>query len=160
MGVQRVKESIARLRDLASRIPRPGCDWEERPRFGAPATMDEVEAIERAAGFPLPVDLRAFLSETSGIVGMAVHNGYWIGDIESIDHADSRSHVENNRVIPIATDGGGNSFLMDATGQVWKCDRETGELSQIARSFADFLDRVLADWVAYVANTPGWRFMT
>ena len=32
-----VEASVARLRELALAIPRPGCEWEDRPRFDPPA---------------------------------------------------------------------------------------------------------------------------
>src|SRR5262249_37744503 len=153
-----VEASLARLRELALAIPRPGCDWEERPRFEPPASPEEVAAFERAVGFPLPADLRVFLAECGAVVGMSVHNGYWVGGVErltrSLGRGDFPPPVSGEPAAPVATDGSGNAFLLSASGRVWRRDHETGGASEVAGSFADFLERVAADWAAYVTDTP------
>jgi len=158
-----VEAPLARLRELALVIPRPGCDWEERPRFGPPASSEAVTAFERAAGFPLPADLRTFLAECGAVVGMSIHNGYWVGDVErlarSIARDDFPHSVSDELAAPMATDGGGNAFLVSSSGRVWRWDHETGRVLEVAGSFAAFLDRVAADWAAFVADAPGWRFL-
>jgi len=158
-----VEASLARLRELALGIPRPGCDWEERPRFQPPASPKQVAAFERAAGFPLPADLRAFLADAGAVVGMSVHNGYWVGDVErlgrSIDRGDFPRSVSGESAVPVATDGGGNAFLLSEGGRVWRWDHDTGSVSEVAASFEHFIERVAADWSAYVAETPGWRVL-
>jgi hypothetical protein len=158
-----VETSLARLRELALAIPRPGCDWEERPRFDPPASPEEVAAFERAAGFPLPADLRAFLADAGAVVGMSVHNGYWVGGVEQLVRAivrgDFPPSVSGEPAAPVATDGGGNAFLLSSSGRVWRLDHETWGVSEVAASFAGFLERVAADWSAFVADTPGWRFL-
>ena len=151
--------SVARLRELALAIPRPECEWEERPRFDPPAPPAAVAAFERAAGFPMPVDFRAFLARTGGVVGMSVHNGYWLGGVERLAPDAFPREVAGEPAAPVATDGGGNAFLLSAGGRVWKWDHETGRVSEVAASFAAFLVRVADDWAAYVADTPGWRFL-
>src|SRR5688572_8323216 len=87
-----VEKALRRLRELALMLPREGCEWEERPRFDPPASPKDVVAFEGAAGFPLPADLHTFFSLTGAVVGMSVHNGYWVGDIarltRSLAHAD------------------------------------------------------------------------
>jgi hypothetical protein len=158
-----VKASLARLRELALAIPRPGCDWEERPRFEPPPSPEQVAAYERAAGFALPGDLRAFLTDCGAVIGMSVHNGYWVGGVEaltrSIVDGDYPRSVAGEPAAPVATDGGGNAFLLSSTGRVWRWDHETGSLSEVAGSFEGFLERVVTDWAAYVTDTPGWRFL-
>ena len=77
-----VKASVGRLRELAETLPRPGCNWEDCPTFEPPASAEAVTALERAAGFPLPAELRAFFALTDAVVGMSVHNGYHIGGTE------------------------------------------------------------------------------
>jgi hypothetical protein len=79
-----IKASLARLRELALAMPRPGCDWEERPQFEPPPMLDQVVAFERAAGFAFPADLRAFFTDCGAVVGMSVHNGYWVGGVEGL----------------------------------------------------------------------------
>jgi hypothetical protein len=141
-----VQASLARLRDLASALPRPSWPWESRPTFEAPAPPEAVAAFERAAGFPLPADLRDFLGTTGSVVALSVHNGYWLGGVERLtawpQSAALPSSVAGERLAPVATDGGGNGFLISAAGKVWRWDHETGRLSVVATSFAEFLERV------------------
>lgn len=158
-----VEASLARLRELALALPRPGCDWEERPRFDPPPTPDAISAFETAAGFQLPADLRRFFADTDAAIGMSFHNGYWIGGVERlvdfITYDVCSRSVEGEPAAAIATDGGGNAFLLSASGRVWRWNHETGAVSPVAESFGAFLDRVVADWEAYAADTPGWRFL-
>jgi hypothetical protein len=118
-----------------------------------------IVAFERAIGFGLPADFRAFLARTGGVVGLSIHNGYWLGGIDRLDPAAFLRQVAGELVAPVATDGGGNAFLLSSSGRVWRWDRDAGGVSEVAPSFAVFLERVVADWAAYVADTPGWRFL-
>src|SRR5262245_48246821 len=103
-----IATTLTRLRELARALPRPGCDWEERPRFDPPATPQAITELECIAGFPLPAEVRAFLAEAESIVAMSVHNGYWIGGIKQLVESGSLPRVAEGEVaIPIATDGGG-----------------------------------------------------
>lgn len=154
-----VEALVMRLHELAASIPRPGCEWEEQPRFDPPAAPDAVAAFEQTAGFPLPVDLRAFPALTGGVVGMSVHNGYWLGGVDRLARADFPREVAGEMVVPVATDGGGNAFLLTARGRVWRWDRETARVLDVSASFVEFLDRVVSDWAAHVADTPGWRYL-
>lgn len=159
-----IERFVTQLRELALALPRPGCEWEERPRFDPPASPESLAVFERAAGFPMPADLRAFFAQTAAIAGMSVHNGYWLGGIEqlvrSIECGDFPRAAENELTAPIATDGGGNGFLLSVSGRVWRWDHETGQISQLAATFNEFLARVVADWEAYIGDTAGWRFLT
>jgi hypothetical protein len=148
-----------RLRELALALPRPGSAWEERPRFAPPAFPESVAKFEQAAGFSLPTDFRQFLASAGAVVGMSIHNGYWLGDVERLALSDFPQSAESEPIVPVATDGGGNAFLISAGGRVWRWTRETGELHLLALSFTDFLARVVADWEAYVTDKPGWRFL-
>lgn len=150
------------VRRLALALPRPGCVWESQPTFDPPASPQAVATFERAAGFPLPADVRTFLALAGAVIGMSVHNGYWLGGVERLTAcigADFPREVAEELAVPIATDGGGNGFLMAAGGRVWRWDHETGTVSVVAASFAEFLEKVAADWAAYVADTPGWRYL-
>ena len=95
-----VATTMTRLHELALGLPRPGCDWEDRPRFEPPATPQSVIELERMAGFALPGDLRAFLEQTESIVAMSVHNGYWLGGINKL--------VEGDTFLPRVAEGGGS----------------------------------------------------
>ncbi|MFO0797048.1 MAG: SMI1/KNR4 family protein [Gemmataceae bacterium] len=156
-------DAIARLRALAELIPRPGCEWESRPIIAPPAGATVVAELAVAAGFDLPADFLDFLADTAAVIGMSVHNGYHIGDPDvltaTLRAGDLPSNVHGTRSIPVGFDGGGNAFLITAAGEVWKWDHETGAVSPVASSFGAFLDRVALDWSAYLADTPGWRFL-
>ena len=154
---------ITRLRELAQALPRPGCEWEERPRFDLPASADAIHVLEQAAGFRLPDDVKTFFAFTDGVVGMSVHNGYQIGGTKLIssrnESGDTQRNVPDGLALAIAFDGGGNAFLLSSTGRVWKWEHETNGVSLVADSFEAFLHRVVADWEAYINDTPGWRFL-
>jgi hypothetical protein len=158
-----VEASLVKLRELARAIPRPGCDWEERPTFDPPASAEAVTRLERAAGFPLPADLRAFFTLNDRVNGMSVHNGYSIGCTALLASLVGSNgvprEVPDGLAAPVALDGGGNGFLVSEAGRVWRWDHETSRVELVAESFAAFLERVAADWAAYVAETPGWRFL-
>jgi hypothetical protein len=99
---------------------------------------------------------------------MSVHNGYHLCGAKEV--ADIRTDGwpprtvtgpnGDERVVPVAWDGGGNAFLLSpSTQRVWRWDHETGTSVQVASSFTDFLTRVVADWEAYLADQPGWQFL-
>ena len=155
--------SLERLRKAGSALPRPGCDWEEAVTFEPPATAEAIDAFEKVAGFELPADLKSFLASTEAVIGMSVHNGYWIGGLANLTRATQASELPRNvnghPAVPIATDGGGNAFLLASEGAIWRWDHETGDFRRIADSFSEFLALVAADWEAYVAQTAGWRYL-
>jgi cell wall assembly regulator SMI1 len=155
--------SLTRLRELALAIPRPGCDWEERPRFDPPATSESLAELERVAGFVLPDDLRAFFAQTDAVVGMSVHNGYWIGGtkqlVQSTERGDFPRAISGGLVVPIATDGGGNAFLLGENRRVWLWDHESDKVKMVADSFEAFLEQVAGDWAAYVSDNRDWQFL-
>ena len=151
---------MARLQKLALALPRPGCDWEDRPQFEPPATQQSMVELERIAGFGLPSDLREFLEQTESIEAMSVHNGYWLGGIEQLVEGGTLPRVADGEVaIPVATDGGGNAFLLGASGKVWRWDHETDKVEMVAASFGAFLERVAEDWAAYISDKPAWQFL-
>jgi len=147
-----VDGSLAKLRELALALPRPGCDWEETPTFGPPATEQSLAKLERVAGFILPAAVRTFFTLNDSIIGMSVHNG-------SAERGDFPRTVSSQKAIPIATDGGGNAFVLAENGSVWRWDHESERVVQVSSSFEVFLERVTADWAAFVAGTPDWTFL-
>ena len=163
-----VETSLIRLRELAFAIPRPGCDWEERPQFDSPPTPEFVEAASVAAGGQLPDDLLTYFQLCGRVIGMSIHNGYELCSAADLVSKKYRRAVPPTLpgpsgpmpVVPIAWDGGGNAFVLSIPkGDVWRWDHETGVTRFVAPSFSHFLERVVADWEAYVADTPGWRFL-
>lgn len=154
-----VEISLIRLRELALTVPRSDCKWEEQPQFAPPATPQSIVKIESLAGFVLPNEFRTFLEQTNAVIGMSIHNGYWIGDVERLASDSFPRVIHNESVLPIATDGGGNAFLLSCNGYIWQWNHETGNVVQVATSFNAFLEQVVADWEAYLADTPDWDFL-
>lgn len=159
---------LARLHELGGHLPRPGCEWESRPEFLPAPDAAEVAAAEVMVGEPLPPDLLEFLRISGGVVGMSIHNGYCLCGAKQV--ADIRTDGcppnvvrgpnGDERVVPIAWDGGGNAFLLSPSTQyVWRWDHETNVSKEVASSFTEFLERVVLDWEAYVSDRPGWRFL-
>jgi hypothetical protein len=159
----KVQDSISALRELAEELPRPEYPWEDKPRFTPPAAAGDIREYEQVAGFALPADVKEFFSLAGEVVGMSVHNGYWIGGIPKLIAMAKEVHIPGTSggrsIIPIATDGGGNVFFLSDAGSVLRWQHETGELSEVSTSFSTFLERVGADWKAYVSNTPEWRYL-
>ena len=158
-----VRDAIKSLRESADFIPRSEYPWEERPSFSAPSQPIDIEAFELASGFELPSDVREFFREVDQIIGMSIHNGYWIGGISnliSMAHEDQTpTAIDGQSVMPIATDGGGNVFFLSSTGQVFRMCHETKETSRCQVTFSEFLERVAKDWKAFVSDEPGWSYL-
>jgi cell wall assembly regulator SMI1 len=155
-----IATTVARLRELALAFPRPGYEWEERPRFESPATRKDIADLERAAGFGFPAELGEFLEQTDSVTAMSVHNGYSLGGIRQLLNGDGLPRVVGSEAaIPVATDGGGNAFLLSSSGRIWRWGHETGKAKVVADSFGAFLERVVEDWAAYIDEQPGWRFL-
>jgi hypothetical protein len=139
-----------------------------RPRFDSPADARAIRALEVADGLPCPPALRRLLQECAAIVAMDVGNGYWVGgpiELErSIRRGDFPKHVScngrNERVIPVATDGGGNAFFLchDVDG-VWRWDHETGAESFVAEDLCRFLHRIAEDWEHEAEGDRSWRYL-
>src|SRR6202044_2402277 len=110
-------------------FPRPDCIWEERPRFDPPASPESVAEFERVAGFPLPDDLRDFFAVNDSVIAISIHNGFWLGGARQLARSAEQGNlprsVNGERAIPVATDGGGNAFLLTANGRVWRWNHET-----------------------------------
>jgi cell wall assembly regulator SMI1 len=147
---------------LAARsVPQP-----TRPIFAPPASAEDIALLEAAVGNSLPTSIRAFLAEHDSIVAMDVWNGYWIGGVctllRSIERGDFPGRIDSHRVMPIATDGGGNAFLtpVDSDGPVWKWSHETGAIKEIASSFQHFLDRIADDFRMFAAGKGDWPYMS
>ena len=136
--------------------------------FRCGASAESVRSLENELGLGLPDDLVEFFLLCDAIIAMSVWNGYWIGDLKKITIPAFRDFFPTTvdgssgpePTIPIATDGGGNAFLVSLTnGSVWSWPRETGAVSIIARSFKHFLERVVADWEHAIINDGNWKYL-
>jgi len=158
-----VTDSIKALRKLAEMLPHENCPWDEQPTFKAPKSEDLIIKLQEEAGFSFPTDLLAFFSEVDSIVGMSVHNGYWIGDVQKLSDMHSARNfpriINDYKAIPIATDGGGNGFLIDSSGYVWNWNHGSEQLKQVSDSFTGFLERVVEDWEAFVFSRLDWEYL-
>lgn len=158
-----VEFSVTGLRQIADSYPRWDAPWETQPYFDPPAPAEAIDAFESAVGFPLPPDLRTFFGLTEAVVGMSIHNGYWIGGLDCLTHSagsgDFPREIAGVPVALVGTDGGGNGFLIASTGEVWRCDHETRRMKQVAPTFAAFLERVVQDWEAFTDNVAGWPYL-
>jgi hypothetical protein len=159
---------LEQLRELALALPREGCPWEGPAHFEPPATSAEVEAAVLAAGGQLPDDVVTYLHLCGGIAAMTMHNGYWLSGARDIASQSFRENLpmsivvshKSESVIPIATDGGGNAFLLSVkTGRVWRWNHENDEVRPVTSSFTEFLHRVVEDWTAYITDKPDWKYL-
>lgn len=158
---------MARLRAVADRFePRYG--YEEPPRFAGPSGRFAVSAIQDAVGRELPDPMWDFFTACDEIVAMDIRNGYRLGGTGWVRRMVTAGafprHVEAEgepvRVVPFASDGGGNGFLVGLGDEgVWGWDHETGRTRRVADSFAAFLARVADDWEAFAADAPGWTYL-
>lgn len=155
-----IESVMARLRSIADRF-EPQRGDEQPPRFDPPATARQIAGLERRSG-PIPDDLRAFLLTSAQVVAMDIRNGYWLGGRVTLDpRPDDRWFgLGAPPVIAVATDGGGNSFLLSpARDAVWFWDHETGQTRPVADSFTAFLSRVADDWEHDAADAPDWKYL-
>jgi cell wall assembly regulator SMI1 len=148
--MRRVREIVEKLRTVAE-----GFAVEERPNFLPGASAEAIVELEKSLAAKLPEDFNDFLRTHEAITAMEIRNGYWVGGIALIIMNVRRGDfppavAEENgpdAVVPVATDGGGNAFLMSLRGgTVWKWDHETGGVRIVADNFTAFLGRILQDW--------------
>jgi cell wall assembly regulator SMI1 len=140
---------------------------EAAPRFEPPASPTELAELEDAFGGALPADMLALLQTTRAIVAMDIRNGYWIGGpaelSRSIHRRDFPAEVdvrgEAVRAIPLATDGGGNAFMLAVAGSVWRWDHETNGCTFVAENLGTFLHRVAEDWSHDLKGDDTWKYL-
>lgn len=99
---------------------------------------------------------------------MDIRNGYWIGGPAELSRAMGRGDFPTivdaggrpTRVIAIATDGGGNAFVVAADlGTVWRWNHETASVKHVARDFSEFLHRVAEDWTHDLDGDDAWDYL-
>jgi SMI1/KNR4 family protein SUKH-1 len=159
-----VDAAITRLR----RAAEPFEEW-ERPRFADRSPLFAINRTEQLLGHALPEDVRHFFGGCDEVIAMDVHNGYRLGGTDWLGRALQEEtfprYVQTdggpNRVIPFATDGGGNAFLVGVGHDgVWRWDHETGHTEAVAGTFGEFLCRVADDWEHFAAGDHDWRYLT
>jgi SMI1/KNR4 family protein SUKH-1 len=99
---------------------------------------------------------------------MDIRNGYWIGGPAELTRSMRRhdyptrfdAHGQPAHAIPIATDGGGNAFMISVdVGSVWRWDHGTGAVACISSDLAEFLRRVAEDWVHDLDGDDTWNYL-
>jgi hypothetical protein len=137
-----------------------------RPSFSPPATAEKILELELVLGTSLPEPIHDFFTQHDSISAMDVWNGYFVGGIDvilrSLKRGDFPRVVESRPVIAIATDGGGNAFLTpsDSDGPVWKWLHETGAVTEVARDFNAFSDRLADDFRMFADGNDRWQYMS
>lgn len=89
--------------------------------FSPPASADQVRTLAGRLLAPLPPDYAYFLSRCRGFAGMDFHNGYAVHGPELVLRILSepgapkwvRTNTSSLPTIPVASDGGGDVFLLD-----------------------------------------------
>jgi hypothetical protein len=160
---QMLAGAVRRLIDIGHRYPADAA-----PRVEGPATQDEIADLDEALGEAIPAELLELLRATRAIVAMDIRNGYWIGGPAHLSRsirrgdfpASLRAGGRDERALPIATDGGGNAFLLTRRlGSVWRWDHETGGVSCVSQNLAEFLRRVADDWEHNLAGDVSWEYL-
>lgn len=158
-----IATNIERLHALAGFLPRPDCPWESTPQFLPAATDEQISKLAAATGFVLPRSLIDFFRLNDAVVGMSIHNGYYIGGADKLLRMIQRNDIfrvdDREPAVPIATDGGGNAFLIYGDGRVERWNHETEQCEFVADSFDDFLARVTEDWEAFVNDRSDWTYL-
>jgi len=162
-----VHEVIARLRKSATAIPAIDSIYPlDEPTFAPGASSDEIDSLEAMIGSPLPTDYREFLGMCSGLDAMDIWNGYSIHSPALVHQivaaAEVPTEYENQRLLPVGSDGGGNMFFLSLPSGAmvkWRHDISTAPFVIIAPSFIGFLDRVAQDWSHFINGDSQWEYL-
>jgi hypothetical protein len=153
----------------------------EAATFQSGTSASRLEAISAMVVEPLPDDYRYFLAQCAGFSGMDFHNGYVVHTPEEVVRVLGQGGAPKNvktadvaiPVLPVASDGGGNVFLLQLRPPcaVLRWDHELGgedavsagdpSLRAVADSFASFLERIRDDWRHFLGPDPAsWTYIT
>ena len=155
--------AVATLAQLGGKYPQGVA-----PRIEPPASVAEISEFQVACGKPVPATVLALLRRTRAIVAMDIRNGYWIGGpvelARSVRRHDYPTGFEADgqpaQVIPVATDGGGNAFMIWLdVGSVWRWDHETGAVACVSQDLPAFLRRVAEDWAHDLEGDTAWTYL-
>lgn len=159
-----VESIVARFRKMANSMPREGCDWEETPTISEPASAEAINLLKEIADFDLPDELLEFFTITGAVIGMTVHNGYFIGGIDQLVRSAKRRDfallINERRFVTIGWSGNGDAFLIASNGETYLYRHESATITMIAEGFAAFLSRIADDWHAYLTDAADWRYLT
>ena len=179
----RVDRVLLDLRALGAEIANLDFGYPvEEATFESGAAPSRIESVAAVVGEPLPVDYRYFLSQCAGFTGMDFHNGYAVHTPEEVvrlfREAGAPRQVLTDRgavpVLPVASDGGGNVFLLKLRMPhvVLRWDHEIGETGaalppghpgfrEVADGFVVLLERIRADWSHFLGPDPeAWTYIT
>jgi hypothetical protein len=99
---------------------------------------------------------------------MDIRNGYWIGGPVELSRSLRRHDFpktidiqdRTSRAIPVATDGGGNVFMLaEIDGSVWRRNHDTAAVQHVAQDFVAFLNRVAVDWMHDLEGDERWTYL-
>jgi cell wall assembly regulator SMI1 len=132
--------------------------------FNGPISAEEIAATEKAIGYVLPMDYKAFLSIHNGIALMGVtiygikdrYNQFSLLDAYYYEH-ESVGNVMFKYLIPFSPDGLGNHYCFDArTNNTFSCEikfwqhdiiyNELIQPEKVNSSFSEWVEEVLIDW--------------
>ena len=178
----RIDAVLRDLKSLGSAIANDDFGYPvEEATFEQGSSASRLEAISAIVGEALPVDYRYFLEQCAGFAGMDFHNGYVMHTPEEVVRLLAPSGAPKRvktldgalAVLPIASDGGGNVFLLQLRppNVVLRWDHELGgedavssghpALRPVADGFASFLERIRDDWRHFLGPDPGsWNYIT
>ncbi|MFO0551529.1 MAG: SMI1/KNR4 family protein [Polyangiaceae bacterium] len=173
-----ISTTVDRLRRAGAQL----ADMGDPPRFGpgcCNGELDELGAWYRG----LPADYREFLSLTRSVHAADVFNGYFFYSPLQVARRDDSlprvlqlavsGPIEEVPVVAVAGDGGGNQFVLGMAGQrrgwVWKWCHEypvrfdgvaNMGLTQVASTFAAFVERVAEDWEHFARDDQTWAYLS
>jgi hypothetical protein len=179
----RIDSALRDLRTLGAEIANQDFGYPvEAATFDSGADASRSGAVAALVEAPLPSDYIYFLSQCAGVMGMDFHNGYVLHTPEEVVRRLSEGGLPRQvttadgavPVIPVASDGGGNVFLLQVGPPygVLRWDHETGGggdapasahdgIQPVADSFASFLERIRDDWRHFLGDDPAsWTYIT
>jgi hypothetical protein len=121
---------------------------------GAPLASD-ISKIEAFAGFRLPADYRSFV-EKYGAAIVGPFSVYGVGASEAMAENDGSVIAVTERfradgwpsaegTLVVSMDHAGNAITLDAQGLVHRFDHDSGTTEMLARSFSDFVVKLLGN---------------
>ena len=120
---------------------------------GGPAPAGEIDAAERHVGMKFDADYREFLERYGGaVVGslpifglkraeVMAEDTFGVVEVTARFRADRWSPTDE--WVVISMDLAGNPIGLTKQGEVWISDHDSGETRMVARTFEDFVGKLL-----------------